>query len=214
MIPARTLPARSLVVLVRALVVGALAGAAVGWFITRTYGDDVLPSPWLYCTGMGMLYAVGLSATELAMARWLRAVAPLRSEVAVALHVTMQAAAALATFCVVTALLQWLGGVSFPFPVLAFVGLLALAIVSVSHSVKSLTALHRRMQESERSAAEAELRALRAQINPHFLFNSLNSIACYVRSRPAAAEAMTENLAELFRYSLRASTMPAATLLD
>ncbi|OGF11795.1 MAG: hypothetical protein A2W00_15020 [Candidatus Eisenbacteria bacterium RBG_16_71_46] len=53
--------------------------------------------------------------------------------------------------------------------------------------------------------AQAELRALRAQINPHFLFNTLNSIASLIAVNPAAAEDTTTRLAEIFRYALRGS---------
>ena len=53
--------------------------------------------------------------------------------------------------------------------------------------------------------ASAELRALRAQVNPHFLFNSLNTIAALVRIDPAAAEDTITRLADVFRYTLRAS---------
>jgi signal transduction histidine kinase len=53
--------------------------------------------------------------------------------------------------------------------------------------------------------AQAELRALRAQINPHFLFNTLNSIACLIAENPRAAEETTTRLAEIFRYALTAS---------
>ncbi|MFN7949874.1 MAG: histidine kinase [Blastocatellia bacterium] len=49
---------------------------------------------------------------------------------------------------------------------------------------------------------EAELKALRAQVNPHFLFNTLNTIADLIGSEPEQAEAMTERLAEVFRYVL------------
>jgi LytS/YehU family sensor histidine kinase len=62
--------------------------------------------------------------------------------------------------------------------------------------------------------AEAELRALRAQINPHFLFNTLNSIAALIRIDPAAAEATTTRLADVFRYTLRASDLSHARLAD
>jgi len=62
--------------------------------------------------------------------------------------------------------------------------------------------------------AEAELRALRAQINPHFLFNTLNSIAALIRVDPAAAEATTTRLADVFRYTLRASDSGEARLGD
>jgi two-component system LytT family sensor kinase len=53
------------------------------------------------------------------------------------------------------------------------------------------------------SLTEAELRALQAQINPHFLFNTLNTIADRISSAPETAEAMTERLAEVFRYVLQ-----------
>lgn len=51
-------------------------------------------------------------------------------------------------------------------------------------------------------ADEAELRALKAQINPHFLFNTLNSIAELVESNPEKAVKITENLSDLFRFIL------------
>lgn len=54
----------------------------------------------------------------------------------------------------------------------------------------------------QHSLAQAELRALQAQINPHFLFNTLNTIADLISSEPEKAEAMTERLAEVFRYVL------------
>lgn len=49
---------------------------------------------------------------------------------------------------------------------------------------------------------EAELKALLAQVNPHFLFNTLNTIMALIGSEPEKAEAMTERLAEVFRYVL------------
>jgi len=62
-----------------------------------------------------------------------------------------------------------------------------------------------RNREAREQAIKAELSALRAQVNPHFLFNSLNSIASLVRTHPEQAERVTEDLAELFRYSLDSS---------
>ncbi|MGH7726720.1 MAG: sensor histidine kinase [Candidatus Eiseniibacteriota bacterium] len=60
--------------------------------------------------------------------------------------------------------------------------------------------------------AQAELRALRAQIHPHFLFNTLNAIASLIHEKPAAAEEMTTRLADIFRYALRASEREYAPL--
>ena len=57
----------------------------------------------------------------------------------------------------------------------------------------------------ERLRALAELDALQAKINPHFLFNTLNSIASLISENPAAAESTVEKLSELFRYTLQRS---------
>lgn len=63
----------------------------------------------------------------------------------------------------------------------------------------------RAVEQIRAELAQAELRALRAQIHPHFLFNTLNSIASLIAVNPAAAEEITTRLAEVFRYTLRAS---------
>jgi two-component system sensor histidine kinase AlgZ len=52
--------------------------------------------------------------------------------------------------------------------------------------------------------AKAEVDALQARIRPHFLFNSMNTIASLVRSDPATAERAVEDLSELFRAALGA----------
>ena len=65
-----------------------------------------------------------------------------------------------------------------------------------------------------RQTAEAELVALRAQINPHFLFNALNTVAALIAERPDEAEATVESLAGLFRDVLTASGRPEVPLRD
>ncbi len=60
----------------------------------------------------------------------------------------------------------------------------------------------RRELESQLAAQEAELRMLRTQIDPHFLFNSLNSISALTSHNPAGAREMTLQLAEFFRHTL------------
>lgn len=71
-----------------------------------------------------------------------------------------------------------------------------------------------RNKAARKKALEAELAALRAQINPHFLFNSLNSIAALVHLDAHKSEAVTEDLAELFRYSLNASKKGKVSLAE
>jgi signal transduction histidine kinase len=51
----------------------------------------------------------------------------------------------------------------------------------------------------------AELRALRAQINPHFLFNALNAVASLIPEHPERAETTVEQLSDVFRYQLQHS---------
>jgi len=61
-------------------------------------------------------------------------------------------------------------------------------------------------------AVSRELDALQSRINPHFLFNTLNSIAALIREDPARAESMTLRLSSLFRYTLTAPKRGLVTL--
>jgi signal transduction histidine kinase len=69
----------------------------------------------------------------------------------------------------------------------------------------------RRLEQEQREqvlslhASRSELKALRAQINPHFLFNALNAIAGLIPKDPGRADRAVEQLAEVFRYTLRRS---------
>lgn len=67
-------------------------------------------------------------------------------------------------------------------------------------------------QELRVQSSKSELKALRAQINPHFLFNALNAIASLIHTDPAKADEVVEQLAEVFRYTLRRSDSEWAPL--
>jgi LytS/YehU family sensor histidine kinase len=70
-------------------------------------------------------------------------------------------------------------------------------------SATRLRAAERRVAGAERDAQDAQLRALRYQVNPHFLFNTLNSLSSLVMARrDEEAEAMIVNLSTFFRSSL------------
>jgi two-component system LytT family sensor kinase len=60
-----------------------------------------------------------------------------------------------------------------------------------------------RQQEMNRLVSQAELRALQSQINPHFLFNALNTLYGTIPRESADARRMVLNLAEIFRYFLQ-----------
>ncbi|HYD49778.1 MAG TPA: histidine kinase [Terriglobales bacterium] len=71
-----------------------------------------------------------------------------------------------------------------------------------------------RQRELRELAVSAQLAALRAQVNPHFFFNSLNSIAQLIATDPEKAEACVERLAEIFRYMLKRSDNELVSLAD
>ena len=91
----------------------------------------------------------------------------------------------------------------------------------ILHGAEMAVDYYRQLKEKERQeeqlralTTQAELKALKAQINPHFLFNTLNTIAALIHTDPALAEATVERLAELFRYVLAASERGQVSLGD
>ena len=63
-------------------------------------------------------------------------------------------------------------------------------------------------------AREAELRAFKAQVDPHFLFNSLNAIASLCGTRPLDAREMSQKVADFFRMILRLGSLERITLAE
>jgi LytS/YehU family sensor histidine kinase len=59
-----------------------------------------------------------------------------------------------------------------------------------------------RVERLERLRAQAELGALKAQVDPHFLFNSLNTLGHLIQSDPARGREFCDTLAEVYRYVL------------
>jgi hypothetical protein len=64
--------------------------------------------------------------------------------------------------------------------------------------------IQKRLKEQELAAASAELQALRAQLNPHFLFNTLHSLTQLAREDPVATQQALERFGGLMRYVLTA----------
>ena len=69
------------------------------------------------------------------------------------------------------------------------------------------------VQEQGERLARAELRALRAQISPHFVYNALAAVAGYIHSRPEEARELLTEFAEFTRYAFRGQR-PYVTLAD
>jgi signal transduction histidine kinase len=81
-------------------------------------------------------------------------------------------------------------------------------------SMKRLRWRERQAAEYASLARERELAALKAQINPHFLFNTFNSISATVHVAPEEARQMLADLADLFRYALDSTDDDAVPLAD
>ena len=92
--------------------------------------------------------------------------------------------------------------------------LLVLSVHYVALAVEAFRDAERQQLELKVLTRDAELRALRAQIDPHFLYNSLNSISALTGTDPAAARRMCLLLAEFLRTTLRVSTQESITLAD
>jgi two-component system LytT family sensor kinase len=87
------------------------------------------------------------------------------------------------------------------------------AYLALSYSI-TVQEQERHTAELAVKAQEAQVSALRYQINPHFLFNTLNAIAALVRDAPAKAEEMVVQLSDFFRRSLAINPMEDVTLSE
>ena len=100
-------------------------------------------------------------------------------------------------------------------------GIVALLIYPVSIVLHYLMLAYERARDAERNALEsqvaareAQVRALRAQLNPHFLFNSLNSINSLIGGDPEGARRMCESLGDFLRRTLNLGAKDAVPLQD
>ncbi len=97
--------------------------------------------------------------------------------------------------------------------------LVGLLLTTVRQLRATVAARERELRDREmveerllRAKSDAEVAALQARINPHFLFNTLNSIAALIHDDPGRAEQVTWQLSSLFRYALEANERRAVTL--
>ncbi len=92
--------------------------------------------------------------------------------------------------------------------------LLSILVYDVLLALDNIRQAERREAASEMLARDAELQVLRTQINPHFLFNSLNSISALTTIDAAGARDMTIELAQFFRQTLALSEQQKIALSD
>ena len=90
----------------------------------------------------------------------------------------------------------------------AFAVMVYWSLLAVSHALTYF----RKYQEREVMLAQAQLHALKAQLHPHFIFNTLNAIAELVYDAPERAERTIAQLSELLRLSLRGGRQQEVSL--
>jgi len=175
--------------------------------LTLVYGAIGL-SAWWVCranpvarTSPGKLVAVQLAAAVLASVVW-----------------TVLGAAWAAALARLSLPLLPREALSRELVVLFASGVLLYLLSAVIHylfvAVWDSLAAERRALESQVHAREAELRALRAQLSPHFLFNSLNSINALIKPDPEGARRMCEGLGDFLRLTLRLGGQDSVTLAE
>jgi len=88
---------------------------------------------------------------------------------------------------------------------LTYVALYAVTLFAVAIPLKIWNSVRteRKLEEQERLLVEARLAALTSQINPHFLFNTLNSVSSLIRTDPQQARVMVLKLSKVLRRLLR-----------
>ena len=92
--------------------------------------------------------------------------------------------------------------------------LLFMGIIMARHFYRTAVLRAAQVERIRGELARAELRALRAQVHPHFLFNTLNSIAALIGENPVAAEDLVTRLGDVFRYSLTSARHDNVRLAD
>jgi two-component system sensor histidine kinase AlgZ len=204
----------------------------VFWATWVVVGAALGGVPLLWAGGRGqdawavILWGEVLAVPMLASAYVIRA-APLATAGAARIFVTIGVAALLvaAVWVELGRLWLWLVSWAAPTPYALFAGWRGPAAVLAAGVFVVMSAMHyalaaaddrqaalARVLEAEIATREAQLRALRAQVDPHFLFNCLHSISALIASDPPGARSMCLELAGFFRESLRAGAQPRIPL--
>lgn len=138
---------------------------------------------------------------------------PVNSIFSAIIHIVIQSASVAIAFFIAQRLEFLLFGDCVVSPENTGIPLLISFLLSfIGNTAYYISYFYKQAKIAQQMVIVSELSALRAQINPHFLFNTLNSIAALIRINPDEAETVTEYLADLFRYSLRASKKTMVSL--
>ena len=188
---------------------GAGVGLAVGLFLDKPLGPTLFRMSLLFGTVVGLtvfVCSVALYPVLRNLSPWVRWGL---------LGVGLLAGSAAGTAIVVWRFLFFvLSDTRQALAVFTLNAVLALLVGGVAHAYEGM---RWRLGETLREVEEAELSALQARINPHFFFNTLNTISALLAEDPARADEVVQTLADLFRYTFKAThavDVPLADELD
>ncbi|MGI8991186.1 MAG: sensor histidine kinase [Bryobacteraceae bacterium] len=213
--------------LFKVAIFGALVGIVLSIFVQLFSGNPRpnladLPVWLLYATGIGAIFSLSFYIT--CGLPWVFLRPALRDYPASIRQVVGWVAGALGA-CAGFLIASW--GASF-FPGVVIVGrkffwavllveaIVGIALTSVIGAFKKLKrevqAAESKAHEGEVLAVKAQASALQAQINPHFFFNTLNTLSALIPTNPGAAQEVIGQLADMFRYTMSCSQGEAVTL--
>ena len=169
----------------------------------------VFSTSFFVCCGLPWTYLRPMLAGQSDKAKWI--VVP-----------SIGALCAMLAYSIATALTGWLPGMHFwgvdHFGVMLLIeavigAILAVVIGSFKNMQKQIAhEKEMRTRTLSEAAARAQALALQAQINPHFFFNTLNTLSALIPINPEAAQEMIGRLADMFRYTLACSRDEQVTL--
>lgn len=95
-----------------------------------------------------------------------------------------------------------------------FVELVVLGLLLANRAMAQMLRLRQQAAELLQENNAARYAALQTQLNPHFLFNSLNTLLAEIEYDPKQAVRFTRNLSDVYRYVLQAQNRPLVTLAE
>lgn len=165
--------------------------------------------------GVGFLFTTSFTVAFRSLNYILDRLLPLNSFLNLSLTIAINSLVMALIFLVVIKIISLLfGTISIDLQSTRFQLLFGLSVVAytIGNMFYYSYKFYQKFVDAQRKHTESLRAALDAQIKPHFLFNSLNTIITLIKSDPDKAEEATENLADLFRYILESSNTKLISL--
>lgn len=95
-----------------------------------------------------------------------------------------------------------------------FVEMIIVGLLFINISYKHMLSLHKEKERLKETVNTAKYRALQNQLNPHFLFNNLNTLVAEIQYNPANAVKFVEKLSNVYRYVLQQDDKQVSSLQE